>query len=72
MLGSHKSAHDQKVEPDLHHASPSFPMSGLVLRRAIQWHGDSGNSGPLTDPMGIDRITESSGRAGGASPVLYE
>jgi len=47
-------------------------MSGLVLRRAIQWHGDSGNSGPLTDPMGIDRITESSGRAGGASPVLYE
>src|SRR5215510_10298222 len=35
MLGSHKSAHDQKVEPDLHHASPSFPMSGLALRGGV-------------------------------------
>jgi hypothetical protein len=36
MLGRYKSAHDQKVEPDLHRVSPLLPMSGLALRRAIQ------------------------------------
>src|SRR6516225_2449365 len=60
MPGRHKSAHDQKIEPDLHHVSLLLAMSALALRPWCKCPVTAGifETMSLTDPMGIDRITE--------------